>query len=150
VGCGVVVVRFQAGVLYATTRHVPKGDIVELNIILSLIHLPTNHLFAIKHASNSPISSNPPWFAQLRQGVGHRRASNAWIIQLARQSRDERYEAGKQSTTGSVSGSHAHVSILVDITFGNQTLPLVFNTGSTVFEVNFFSLHNHSRGIQLL
>lgn len=44
----------------------------------------------------------------------------------------ERYQAGKRSITGSVSGSHAHGSILVDITFGNQILPVVFDTGSTV------------------
>jgi hypothetical protein len=44
----------------------------------------------------------------------------------------ERYQAGKRAITGSVSGSHAHGCILVDITFGNQTLLVVFDTGSTV------------------
>ncbi|KAJ6580698.1 aspartic peptidase domain-containing protein [Mycena capillaripes] len=43
----------------------------------------------------------------------------------------ERYQAGKRSITGSVSGTHAHGDILVDITFGSQNLPILFDTASS-------------------
>ncbi|KAJ6490973.1 aspartic peptidase domain-containing protein [Mycena sanguinolenta] len=47
----------------------------------------------------------------------------------------DRYQAGKRSTTGIVDGTHAHGSVFVDITFGSQTLPVVFDTGSSILWV---------------
>ncbi|KAF7378309.1 Acid protease [Mycena sanguinolenta] len=47
----------------------------------------------------------------------------------------ERYQAGKRSVTGTVDGTHAHGSVFVDITVGSQTLPVVFDTGSSILWV---------------
>ncbi|KAJ7798495.1 aspartic peptidase domain-containing protein [Mycena olivaceomarginata] len=47
----------------------------------------------------------------------------------------ERYQASKRSTTGSVFGTHAHGDILVDITVGSQTLPVMFDTASSLLWV---------------
>ncbi|KAJ7105886.1 aspartic peptidase domain-containing protein [Mycena epipterygia] len=47
----------------------------------------------------------------------------------------ERYQARKRSITGSVSGTHAVGDILVNITVGSQTLPMLFDTASSVLWV---------------
>ncbi|KAF8181706.1 aspartic peptidase domain-containing protein [Mycena galopus ATCC 62051] len=43
----------------------------------------------------------------------------------------ERYQAGKRSFTSTLSATHAHGDILVNMTFGSQTLPMLFDTGSS-------------------
>ncbi|KAF7378444.1 Aspergillopepsin i [Mycena sanguinolenta] len=48
----------------------------------------------------------------------------------------ERYQAGKRSVTGTVDGTHNNDgSVLVDVTFGSQTLPVVFDTASSILWV---------------
>ncbi|KAF8166315.1 aspartic peptidase domain-containing protein [Mycena galopus ATCC 62051] len=47
----------------------------------------------------------------------------------------ERYQAGKRSTTSTLSATHAHGVILVDMTFSSQTLPMMFDTGSATLWV---------------
>ncbi|KAJ6465293.1 putative extracellular aspartic endopeptidase [Mycena sanguinolenta] len=47
----------------------------------------------------------------------------------------QRYQGGKRSFTGSVGATHAGGAIIVDITFGDQALPIVFDTGSSILWV---------------
>ncbi|KAJ7445289.1 aspartic peptidase domain-containing protein [Mycena latifolia] len=65
--------------------------------------------------------------------IEERSAPGSFSLPASRAS--ERYQAGKRSITGSASGTHAHGDILVDITFGSQTLPILFDTGSPVLWV---------------
>ncbi|KAF7378458.1 Peptidase A1 domain-containing protein [Mycena sanguinolenta] len=53
----------------------------------------------------------------------------------------ERYPAGKRSVTGTAAAPHTSGHILVDITIGSQTLPVVFDTGSSILWVwsNFYN-----------
>ncbi|KAJ7713994.1 aspartate protease [Mycena metata] len=59
--------------------------------------------------------------------------SSSFSLPVSRAS--QRYQARKRSITGSVSGTHAHGDVLVSITFGTQTLPILFDTGSTLLWV---------------
>ncbi|KAJ7804025.1 aspartic peptidase domain-containing protein [Mycena olivaceomarginata] len=62
-----------------------------------------------------------------------RRTVGSFSLPVSRAS--ERYQASKRSTTGSVFGTHAHGDILVDITVGSQTLPVMFDTASSLLWV---------------
>ncbi|KAJ7653433.1 aspartic peptidase domain-containing protein [Mycena rosella] len=65
--------------------------------------------------------------------IEERATPGSFSLPISRAS--EKYQAGKRSITSSVSGTHAHGDILVDITFGSQTLPILFDTGSTLLWV---------------
>ncbi|KAF8181684.1 aspartic peptidase domain-containing protein, partial [Mycena galopus ATCC 62051] len=61
--------------------------------------------------------------------IEERATPAAFSLPVSRAS--ERYQAGKRSVTGTLSATHANGDILVDMTFGSQTLPMLFDTGSS-------------------
>ncbi|KAF8181701.1 aspartic peptidase domain-containing protein [Mycena galopus ATCC 62051] len=61
--------------------------------------------------------------------IEERATPAAFSLPVSRAS--ERYQAGKRSVTGTLPATHAHGNILVNMTFGSQTLPMLFDTGSS-------------------